>query len=185
MFMSKFKSFFSMLFAVALAGGVIVSCNDDEKNSNAEAEGIKAGTEMCDCVSDYDAPIQPQHPASPLPPANFNPYLDYSDPAVLATLDGATIAYISDPAIQAYFGALASFQAEFTAYAGQLYECLGVIGQYQEYATANAENYNPEAADPLLSVFSFKNDDFKEGFTEGVKSCADSFTALFALMQMQ
>ena len=183
--MSKFKYLLVVLFAAILAGVVFVACSKDDDKTDPRAEGLKAGTEMCACVASYTAPIQPQHPASPLPPASFNPYLDYTDPAVLATLDGETIAYISDPAIQAYFGALATFQEEFTVYAGKLYECLGVIGQYQEYATANAENYNPEAADPLLSVFTFKNDDFKEGFKEGVKSCADSFSALFALMQMQ
>ena len=183
--MSKFKYFSVVFFAAMLAGVVIVACNDDDDKIDAKAEGLKAGTEMCARVASYTAPVQPQHPASPLPPANFNPYLDYTDPAVLATLDGETIAYLSDPAIQAYFGAMATFYEEFNAYAGQLYECLGVIGKYQEYATANADNYNPEAADPLLSVFTFKNDDFKEGFKEGVKSCADSFNVLFALMQMQ
>ena len=182
--MFKIKYLSVVLFAAMLAGVVFVACKDDDK-TDPKAEGIKAGTEMCAMVASYTAPVQPQHPASPLPPENFNPYLDYTDPTVLATLDGATIAYISDPAIQAYFGALLAFQEEFTVYAGQLYECLGVIGQYQEYATANADNYNPEAADPLLSVFTFKNDDFKEGFKEGVQGCSDSFSALFALMQMQ
>ena len=182
--MFKIKYLSVVFYTAILAVVFIVACNDDDK-VDPKAEGLKAGTDMCACVASYTAPVQPQHPASPLPPASFNPYLDYTDPAVLATLDEATIVYISDTAIQAYFGAITTFQEEFTAYAAQLYECLGVIGQYQEYATANAENYNPEAADPLLSVFTFKNDDFKEGFKEGVKSCADSFTALFALMQMQ
>ena len=181
--MFKFKYLSAVLFVAVLAGVVFVACSS--KDDDLKAEGTKAGNEMCDCVARHDAPEQPQHPASPLPPANFDPRLDYTNPAVLATLDDETIAYISDPAIQAYFGALAAFQAEFTTYAGKLYECLGVIALYQEYATASADNYDPEAADPLLSVFTFKNDDFKEGFTEGVKSCADSFTALFALMQMQ
>jgi len=181
--MFKFKFLSAVLVVVVLAGTAFVSCSDDEKNSKAEAEGVKAGNEMCDCVSNYDAPIQPQHPASPLPPANFNPYLDYTDPEVFAGLDQETMAYLMNPAIQAYFGELAGFATAFETYAGELYQCLGTIQQYQEYATANANNYDPEATDPLLSVFTFSNDDFKEGFKTGVGSCSDAFTVLFSLIQ--
>ena len=58
--MSKFKSLFVMLFATLLVGGLIVSCDDndgDDDNKTAEeirAEGLAAGTEMCDCVANYE-----------------------------------------------------------------------------------------------------------------------------------
>lgn len=179
--MFRFK-YLSVVLSVAILAGVVAACNNDD-DPDYKAEGIKAGNEMCDCVASYEAPVQPQHPASPLPPADFDPYLDYTDPEVLATLDEETLAYISDPAIIAYFGALATFAADFETYAGNLYACLGVIAKYQEYATANADNYNPDAADPLLSVFTFKNDEFEKGFKEGVGSCAEAFSALFELLQ--
>ena len=187
MFMSKFKYLFVMLFAVVLTGGVIVSCSDDDDNvktaEGIRAEGVKAGTEMCDCVASYEAPVQPQHPASPLPPASFDPTLDYSDPAVVEGMELDAYIYFMAPAIQAYLGELAVFVDEFETYAGNLYQCLGTIHPYQEYATANANNYDPEAEDPLLSVFTFKDDNFKEGFKVGVGSCADTFSALFSLIQ--
>ena len=180
--MFRFKYLSVVLFVAILAGIIIVSCNNNDDDPDPKAEGIKAGNEMCGCVANYDAPVQPQHPASPLPPAGFDPYLDYTDPDVIASLDEETLAYLMNPAIIAYFQELAAFAGAFEAYAGELYQCLGVIQAYQEYATANANNYDPEAADPLLSVFTFTNDDFKEGFKEGVQSCSDAFNALFALM---
>ena len=171
--MFKFKYLSVALFVAILAGVVVASCNDDK--TDLKAEGVKAGTEMCACVGSYDAPVQPQHPASPLPPADFNPQNpDLTDPA--------TLAYVSDPAIIAYFGELETFMDDFNAYAQELYQCLGVTQKYQKYVTANANNYNPTATDPLLSVFTFTNDDFKEGFKEGVSSCSEAFNALFALM---
>ena len=179
--MFRFKYLSVVVFAAALAG-VVVSCDDKDK-VDTKAEGIVAGNEMCACVASYEAPAQPQHPESPLPPADFDFTLDYSDPEVLAGLNEETISYLMNPAIIAYFGELAAFAGAFAAYAGDLYACLGVIQKYQEYATANANNYNPEATDPLLSVFTFSDEGFKEGFKEGVKSCSDAFDALFALMQ--
>ena len=177
--MCKFKFLFLALFAFVLVGTAFVSCKDKD---DPKDDGVKAGTEMCDCVSSVETPVQPQHPSSPLPPANFNPYLDYTDPEVLASLDIETMTYLMDPAIQAYFGQLAAFSAAFEAYAGELYQCLGVIQKYQDYATANVENYNPEAEDPLLSVFTFTDNDFKEGFKEGVQTCYDTFSSLFLLL---
>ena len=187
--MFKFKYFFVALFVAMLAGVVIVSCSDDDNSKDKEkaemkAKGVDAGSEMCDCVASYEAPVQPQHPASPLPPANFDQSLDYTNPEVLASLDDETIAYLSDPAIMAYFGKLAVFFTEFEAYAGDLYQCLGAVHPYQEYVTANADAYNPNADEPLLSVFTFSNDDFKDGFREGVASCSDAFSALFEAMMM-
>ena len=182
--MFRFKYLLVTLSVAVLAGVIFVACDNDD-DPDLRAEGLKAGQEMCDCVASYDAPVQPQHPSSPLPPANFDLTLDYTDPEILASLDGETLAYLMDPAIVAYFGELAVFSEEFEAYVMELYQCLGVTQKYQEYVTANPDNYDPEATDPLLSVFTFKNDDFKEGFKEGVKSCADSFNVLFALKQMQ
>lgn len=74
------------------------------------------------------------------------------------------------------------FTAAFTAYAANLSGCLGIIAQYQEYVTVDINAYDPEADEPLFSVFSFKNDEFKEGFMEGAGGCADTFTALFEMM---
>jgi len=76
----------------------------------------------------------------------------------------------------------AQIQADFEAYYGELYQCLGVVHVYQEYVTVNPNNYDPDVEDPLLSVFTFTDEDFKEGFKEGVGSCAETFAALFALM---
>ena len=44
-----------MLLSAVLAV-VVISCKDDDKGANPKAEGVKAGTEMCDCVASYTAP---------------------------------------------------------------------------------------------------------------------------------
>ena len=44
-----------MLLSAVLAV-VVISCKDDDKGANPKAEGVKAGTEMCDCVASYPAP---------------------------------------------------------------------------------------------------------------------------------
>jgi hypothetical protein len=75
-----------------------------------------------------------------------------------------------------------SFQAAFMAYAANLGTCPGVLAKYQEYVTFVYENYNPEAENPLYSVFTFTNADFEAGFKEGTSSCMETFAALFALM---
>ena len=94
--MFKFKYLSAVLFAAILAGIlVVVSCNNKDDDPDPRAEGLKAGTEMCDCVASYDAP-------------------DPTDPK-----------YAENPA---------QLQADFQAYYGQLYECLGVIHQYEKYA---------------------------------------------------
>ena len=70
-------------------------------------------------------------------------------------------------------------------YGWQAAECVN-LQVYQEYVTVNFEGYNPNADDPLLSVFTFTNDDFKAGFIEGIGGCAESFSALMGLIgQMQ
>ena len=76
----------------------------------------------------------------------------------------------------------AAFHNAFMAYAGKLSGCLGVIAKYEKYVTANMDGYDETSDEPLLSVFDFKDEGFKEGFAEGVASCSDTFTALFALM---
>ena len=44
-----------MLLSAVLAV-VVISCKDDDKGADPKAEGVKAGTEMCDCVASYTAP---------------------------------------------------------------------------------------------------------------------------------
>ena len=151
--MSKFKSFFVMLFVAVLAGGVIVSCDDDNEDSvktaeEIRAEGLAAGTGICDCMSGYVAP-------------NIEEYFSETG------FDQA-----------GYYAALETYGWEASA-------CLGSLQAYQEYVAVNFEAYDEEAENPLLSVFDFKNDDFKAGFTEGIGSCAETFANLLMLMQMQ
>ena len=143
--MNRLKSISVVLFAAVLAGGVVFSCKDDDK-TDYKAEGVKAGTEMCDCVASYTSPN----------PADF---LDEE-----GNFDEA------------------SFNQAFGAYAMQLGTCPGVLAQYQEYVIFVYENYNPEAENPLYSVFEFKNKDFEEGFKAGTNDCMETFAALFALM---
>ena len=146
--MFKFKYLSVVLFAAMLAGGVFVACNDkdddpDPKKAEARAEGVKAGTEMCDCVASYPAP-------------------DPTDPK-----------YAENPG---------QLNADFNAYYMQLYSCLGEIHKYEKYARLKEQGEEAQTDDPLLNVFMFHDDDFKEGFLEGVGSCYDSFNALWALM---
>ncbi len=76
----------------------------------------------------------------------------------------------------------ASFQEAFAAYAAQLGGCPGIIGKYQQYVTFNMGAYNPQAEEPLYSIFDFKDKDFEKGFKEGTSDCMETFSALFALM---
>ena len=151
--MSKFKSFFVMLFAVVLAGGVIVSCSDDDDDLSAEevrAEGFAAGSGICACMDGY-AHLAPNQ-------ADF------------ITADGFDM--------EGYIAALGE-------YGWQAAGCVN-LQAYQEYVAVNFEGYDPNANDPLLSVFTFTNDDFKAGFIEGIGGCAESFSALMGLIgQMQ
>ena len=151
MFMSKFKYFFVMLFIAMLAGSVIVSCSDDDGDKAAKAiraEGLAAGTEICNCMSGFVAPVP-----------------------------------------EDYFGEdgfdQSGYIAALTDYGWEASACLGSLQVYQEYVAVNFEAYDEEAENPLLSVFDFKNDDFKAGFAEGIGSCADTFANLLMLMQMQ
>ena len=75
----------------------------------------------------------------------------------------------------------AGYVAALTAYGWQAAGCINVQA-YQEYVTVNLEAYDEKAENPLLSVFTFTNDDFKAGFLEGVGSCADAFGELLGLM---
>ena len=75
-----------------------------------------------------------------------------------------------------------SFNQAFGAYAVNLGTCPGVLAQYQQYVSFIYENYDPTAAEPLYSVFEFKNSDFEQGFKEGTGDCMETFAALFALM---
>jgi hypothetical protein len=184
MFRNKFLSV--VLFA-AVAAGVVISCNDDDKDH--KAEGKKAGKEMCDCVASYEAPTMPNHPASPSPPAGLNLQellgLDLQNPEVLAGLEPEVLAYLMNPAIQQYLGALGQFAADFETYAMKLGACPGVLAKYQQYVSFIYENYDPTATEPLYSVFVFKNNDFAQGFKEGTSDCMETFAALFALMGSQ
>jgi hypothetical protein len=152
-----------VLFAVVLAAVVIVACKKDEK-IDPEAEGKKAGTEMCGCVSTIAAPVIPSHPSSPLPPAGFNPQNpDLSDPA--------TLAYLSDPAIVAYFAAV---QAVYETYFAELGGCAGLVAnKYQKYFIFSIANYKEELG--LFSAFDFIDKDFERGFLEATKVCAEAF----------
>ena len=76
----------------------------------------------------------------------------------------------------------AGYVEALSAYGWQASGCVGSLQSYQEYVTVNFDAYNPEATDPLLSVFTFKNNDFKTGFSEGIGSCADAFGDLLGLM---
>ena len=150
--MFKFK-YLSVVLSAAVLTGVVVACNDGDK-TNPKAEGIAAGTEMCGCVSNIEAPN------IPTPPEGFDPSnIDYSDPATLEFLEA--MQNIDTEAIeQAYFTALANCTG-------------GVAGQYQEYITFDMEKYDVDAG--LFSVFDFKNEDFKAGFLGAAQACADAF----------
>ena len=140
-----------MLFAVMMAGVVIVSCKDKDDDPDYKAEGKKAGKEICDCMAGY-AHLAP----------NIEDY--YTETGFDQ---------------EGYYAALSD-------YGWQASGCVGSLQSYQEYVTVDFAAYNAEASDPLLSVFSFKNNDFKAGFSEGIASCSDSFSALLGLMgQMQ
>ncbi|MDR2233284.1 MAG: hypothetical protein LBE56_09195 [Tannerella sp.] len=75
-----------------------------------------------------------------------------------------------------------SFQAAFTEYATNLGTCPGLLSKYQDYVLFVYENYNPEAENPLYSVFTFKNPEFEAGFKAGTGDCMTTFATLFALM---
>ena len=75
-----------------------------------------------------------------------------------------------------------NFNQAFGFYAMQLGTCPGLLSQYQQYVSFIYENYDPTAAEPLYSVFDFKNKDFEKGFKEGTSGCMETFAALFALL---
>ena len=174
--MFKLKYLSVTLFVAILAGVVFVSCSDG-KDADPRAEGLKAGREMCAEAARYDAPSLPQHPESPRPPASFDPNLDYSNPDVVDNMELDAYIYFMNPAIQNYYTELADFQAAFNTYAMNLSNAMGVIAPYEKYVVPST--YDPTATtDKLLTAFEFLNDDFKEGFKEGVGSCADAFESL-------
>ena len=145
--MCKFKFLFLTLFAVVLAGAVFVSCKD--KDADPKEEGIKAGTEMCNCVSSIDEPM------IPYPPEGFNP----SNPD------------LTDPATLEY---LASVQSIYETYFTELGNCAGsVAGKYQKYFLFNIGNY--DEAIGLFSAFDFIDKDFETGFLGATQECADAF----------
>ncbi|MCL2027076.1 MAG: hypothetical protein FWG79_01165 [Bacteroidales bacterium] len=74
------------------------------------------------------------------------------------------------------------FNQAFGLYAMQLGTCPGLLAKYQQYVSFVYTNYDPEAEEPLYSVFDFKNNDFAQGFKEGTSDCMETFAALFALM---
>ena len=186
--MSRIKYFLAVMIAAFAAGVFFLACSSDEKEK-PEDEGKKAGEAMCACVSSYVAPTMPILPTSPLPPAGISMQeilaLDLTNPEVLAGLDPDVMNYLMDPAIMAYLIALGKFQSDFEAYAGELYQCLGTLAPYQKYVEANPNAYNPAAAEPLYSIFTFKDADFEKGFKSGTASCMQTFTSLFALIGQQ
>jgi hypothetical protein len=78
----------------------------------------------------------------------------------------------------------------FMAYAQQLYNCLGTIAPYSQYiglagTMENSYGYNPDAAEPLYSVFAFKNADFEKEFKKATEVCMLPFAMLFQMMGSQ
>ena len=146
--MSKFKYLSVALFIAVLAGVVFVACSSDD-DPDPKAEGVKAGEEMCGCVSSVPEPV------IPTPPAGVNPLNpDFTDPATLE-----------------YFAAI---QAVYEAYFAELGNCAGgVAGKYQKYVIFNIGNYDEEIG--LFSAFDFKDEDFKAGFLEATQECAEAF----------
>ena len=78
-----------------------------------------------------------------------------------------------------------NFNQAFGFYAMQLGTCPGLLSPYQQYVSFIYENYDPTAAEPLYSVFDFKNKDFEQGFKVGTSGCMETFAALFALLGEQ
>ena len=77
----------------------------------------------------------------------------------------------------------------FLEYAGDLMGCLGQIAPYSQHvdlngAMENSYGYDPDAAEPLYSVFVFKNADFESAFKSATNACMQSFADLFAMMEM-
>ena len=75
----------------------------------------------------------------------------------------------------------------FMAYAQQLYQCLGEIAPYSKYVglagtQENGYGYNPNAENPLYSVFAFKNADFEKAFKKGTEVCMLPFAMLFEML---
>ena len=114
------------------------------------------------------------------------------DPAVEARAAGkeagekmcACVSNYQAPDPNTWTGTPQELQQAFQAYYGQLYACLGEITPYEQYARLrNPQNEPAQTDDPLLSVFIFHDENFKAGFVEdGVKSCYDTFNALWALI---
>jgi hypothetical protein len=145
--MCKFKYLSVILFAAVLAGVFVVSCKD--KDPDPKEEGIKAGTEMCGCVSSIDEPM------IPYPPEGFNP----SNPD------------LTDPATLEY---LATVQNIYETYFTELGNCAGgVAGKYQKYFLFNIGNY--DEAIGLFSAFDFIDKDFEAGFLGATQVCAEAF----------
>jgi hypothetical protein len=145
------NKFLSVVFFAAIAACVVVAaCKKDDK-PDPEAEGKKAGTEMCNCVSDIPEPVIPNLPqgVNPLDP-------DYTDPATLQWL--------------------AAVQAVYEAYFAELGNCAGgVAGKYQKYFGMEISKYDEENPD-FFSVFDFKDEDFQKGFLEAAMVCAEAFS---------
>jgi hypothetical protein len=146
--MNRFKYLSAVLLVAILAGVIVVACKKDEK-IDPEAEGSKAGTEMCSCVSTIAAPVIPN------PPEGVNPLNpDLTDPATLAYL--------------------AQVQAIYEAYFAELGSCAGLVAnKYQKYFIFNIANYDAEIG--LFSAFNFMDKDFEKGFLEATKVCAEAF----------
>jgi hypothetical protein len=64
----------------------------------------------------------------------------------------------------------------------ELTECLGGIVPYQQYIGVELEGYDPEAAQPLYSVFNFKDQDFEKGFKDGSNVCYEQFSELLEML---
>ncbi|MDR1155439.1 MAG: hypothetical protein LBL04_12095 [Bacteroidales bacterium] len=80
--------------------------------------------------------------------------------------------------------------AAFMAYAEQLYNCLATIAPYSEYIELagdvdNSYGYDPEAENPLYSVFAFTNADFEKEFKKATEVCMSPFQMLFDLLMPQ
>ena len=142
------KKFLSVVLFSALTAGIIcVACKDDKPDP--EADGKKAGTEMCACVTDIAAPVIPN------PPQGVNPLdPDLTDPTTLQWLGEVQAVY------EAYFAALGN--------------CAGLVAsKYQKYFVFSIASYNPEIG--LFSAFDFKDKDFEKGFLSATQACAEAF----------
>ena len=115
---------------------------------------------------------------------------DKDDPATTAKEEGikageamcACVASYEAPDPATWTGTPEALQQAFEAYYGQLYSCLGVIHPYEKYARLKLPDETAQTTDPLLAVFVFHDNNFKDGFQEGVGSCYEAFNALWDLI---